>query len=393
VDQARYQAHQWGRAVSTGGPHAYAAYVPASLPQTLALDPETVQALSHADLAVGRLAGAGRLLPNPHLFLASYLTEEALASSRMEGTQASLSELFDAAALGEKPNDDVREVQNYVQALEHGLRRLPDLPLSKRLLCEMHAILLDGVRGREKTPGEFRRSQNWIGSPDNRPETALFVPPTVEHMWSALDDWERYIHQMTPALPTLVRAALLHYQFETIHPFLDGNGRLGRLFIVLYLVEQEILPAPLLPLSAQLERTKDLYIDHLQGVRERGDVQGWLRYFLGAVAAQATRSVDRAEKLTDLRERYRSCLHGRRSRAGEVVDLLFGNPVLTTRYVVTHLGVTPQGATHLLRQLAELKLLREASEGRRGVRARWYADEIMDVLREPSEPAASYWAG
>jgi len=350
---------------------------------TLPLDLETVQALSDADRAVGRLAGAGRLLPNPHLFLASYLTEEALASSRMEGTQASLSELFDAAALGEKPNDDVREVQNYVQALEHGLRRLPDLPLSKRLLCEMHAILLDGVRGREKTPGEFRRSQNWIGSLDNRPETALFVPPTVDHMWSALDDWERYVHQARPALPVLVRAALLHYQFETIHPFLDGNGRLGRLFVVLYLVEQEILPAPLLPLSAQLEREKELYIDHLQGVRERGDVQGWLRFFLGAIAAQASRSVDRAEKLTDLRERYRSRLRGSRSRAGEVVDLLFGNPILTTRYVVAHLGVTPQGATHLLRQLTELKLLRQASDGRRGVRVRWHADEIMDVLREP----------
>ncbi|WP_322759178.1 Fic family protein [Frankia sp. Cr2] len=354
--------------------------MPAPLPHTIPLDLPTVGQLSLAERAVGRLAGAGRLLPNPHLFLASYLTEEALASSRMEGTQASLTELFDAAALGETPSIDVREVQNYVHALEHGLARLPDLPVSKRLLCEMHRLLLVGVRGQEKTPGEFRRSQNWIGSPDNRPETALFVPPTVENMWPALDDWEKYVHEARPELPLLVRTALLHYQFETIHPFLDGNGRLGRLFIVLYLVEQGLLPAPLLPLSAQLERTKSLYIEHLQGVRERGDVQGWLRFFLSAVADQANRSVERAERMTDLRERYRSKLRGNRSRAGEVVDLLFGNPVLTTRFVVSHLGVTSQGASHLLRQLTELGVLREDGDGRRGVRARWYADEVLEVL-------------
>ncbi len=380
MDPARYKATGWGRAVSTGGRHGYVAYMPAPLPHTIPLDLPTVGQLSLAERAVGRLAGAGRLLPNPHLFLASYLTEEALASSRMEGTQASLTELFDAAALGETPSIDVREVQNYVHALEHGLARLPDLPVSKRLLCEMHRLLLVGVRGQEKTPGEFRRSQNWIGSPDNRPETALFVPPTVENMWPALDDWEKYVHEARPELPLLVRTALLHYQFETIHPFLDGNGRLGRLFIVLYLVEQGLLPAPLLPLSAQLERTKSLYIEHLQGVRERGDVQGWLRFFLSAVADQANRSVERAERMTDLRERYRSKLRGNRSRAGEVVDLLFGNPVLTTRFVVSHLGVTSQGASHLLRQLTELGVLREDGDGRRGVRARWYADEVLEVL-------------
>jgi Fic family protein len=292
----------------------------------------------------------------------------------MEGTQTSLTELFDAAALGVAPTVDVREVQNYVHALEHGLARLSALPVSKRLLCEMHKILLTGVRGQEKTPGEFRRSQNWIGSPDNRPETALFVPPTVENMWPALDDWEKSVHDPKPELPLLIRTALLHYQFETIHPFLDGNGRLGRLFVVLYLVEQEILPAPLLPLSAALERTKTQYIDLLQGVRERGDILSWLRFFLGAVADQATRSVERAEKMTDLRERYRAELRGNRSRAAEVIDLIFGNPILTTRYVASHLSLSSQGAANLLRQLTELKILREDSEGRRGVRGRWFAD-------------------
>ncbi len=355
---------------------------PTNLPREVPLDLATVGSLSNADRAVGRLAGAGRLLPNPHLFLASYLAEEALASSRMEGTQASLSDVFDAAAVGGETTDlDVREVQNYVNALEHGLGRLRDLPISKRLLCEMHAILLKGVCGQEKTPGEFRRSQNWIGSPDNRPETALFVPPTIEAMWPALDSWERYVHQADPVLPLLIRAALLHYQFETIHPFLDGNGRLGRLFIVLFLVEQDLLPAPLLPLSAQLERSKDVYVQHLQGVREHGDLQGWLRFFLDAVATQATRSVERAERLTDLRERCRATLRGRRSRAAEIVDLAFGNPVLTTGFVGSHLNVSPQGALHLLRQLTDLGILRESGESR-GLRGRWWADEILDVLNE-----------
>jgi Fic family protein len=377
MDAARYTAPEWGRAVSTGGSYSYVAYIPTSLPQSLPLELPTVAALSTADLALGRLAGAGRLLPNPHLFVTPSLVQEALSSSRMEGTQASLSEVFDATAAGTASRGDVREVQNYVRALEHGLDRLEVLPISKRLLCEMHEILLSGVRGEEKTPGEFRRSQNWIGGANVA--TALFVPPTADNMWPALDDWERYVHQEQPELPVLVRSALLHYQFETIHPFLDGNGRLGRLFLVLYLIEQGVLTAPLLPLSAELERDKQGYIDALQGVREKGDIQTWLRFFLNAVARQATASVERADRLTDLRESCRDKLRGTRSRAAEVVDLMFGNPVLTVQYVATALGITSQGAAGLLRVLTERDILREASAGR-GVRARWYADEVLDAI-------------
>ena len=377
MDAARYQAPDWGRAVSTGGAYAYVAYVPAVLPMSLALDLSTVAALSTADLALGRLAGAGRRLLNPHLFVMPALVQEALSSSRMEGTQASLSEVFDATTAGTATRGDVREVQNYVRALEHGLGRLDSLPISKHLLCEMHALLLDGVRGEEKTPGEFRRSQNWIGGPTV--SDALFVPPTAQNMWPALEDWERYVHQETPVLPVLIRAALLHYQFETIHPFLDGNGRLGRLFLVLYLVEQGVLPAPLLPLSAELERDKAGYIDALQGIREKGDVQAWLRFFLTAVARQATTSVERAERLTDLRESYRERLRGNRSRAAEVVDLMFANPVLTVQYVAGALGTTTQGAAGLLRLLTNRDIVREESAGR-GVRARWFADEVLNAI-------------
>jgi Fic family protein len=201
---------------------------------------------------LGRLAGAGRLLPDPHLLMNAYITREAVASSRIEGTQASVTEIFDADVSGVSRRSDIQEVRNYIAALRHGLQRLEeDFPLSLRIIKEMHRILLTNVRGQDKTPGEFRRSQNWISSPDNRPDTARFVPPTLDNMWTALDNWEKYLHDDSPELPLLIRSALLHYQFETIHPFLDGNGRLGRLFIVLFLVQQHRLSirSPAIPLE------------------------------------------------------------------------------------------------------------------------------------------------
>jgi Fic family protein len=379
MDPARFVAPRWGRVVSTGGRSGYQAFVPAPLPRSLDLDMPTVRILSEADAALGRLAGAGRVLPNPHLLITPYRLQEALASSRIEGTQATLSEVFDAEASGETRNADVREVQNYVAALEHGLRRLPDFPLSTRLIREMHDILLDGVRGQEKTPGQFRTSQNWIGSPDNRPATAVFVPPTVENMRPALDDWERFVHDPAPELPLLIRIALLHYQFETIHPFLDGNGRIGRLLVILYLVERDALPAPLLPVSTYLESRRSEYYERLQAVRERGEVGPWLRFFLGAVATVARDAVTRTERLVDLRERYRDRLRGIRSRAYEVVDLMFTNPVLTVPLVAGRLGMTQQGAVNPVRQLVALGILRERSGGR-GVLARYYADDVLAAL-------------
>jgi Fic family protein len=252
-------------------------------------------------------------------------------------------------------------------------------PISLRLIKEMHAILLRDVRGQERTPGEFRHSQNWISSPDNRPDTARFVPPPVDDMWQALDDWEKYLHDDLPRLPLLVRCALLHYQFETIHPFLDGNGRLGRLFIVLYLMNQGRLPAPLLYLSAYFDNRKTDYYDCLQYVRERGEVSEWLRFFMDGVAVQAADAVDRAEQLSDLREDYRSRLRGNWGRAPEVVDLLFATPILTVRYVQERLGLSQPGATNILRRLAGQGILRETGAGP-GVRHRWFSDEILGVL-------------
>jgi Fic family protein len=335
--------------------------------------------LSEADAALGRLAGAGRLLPDPHLLVNAYITREAVASSRIEGTQASVTEVFDAAVSGKSSRADVQEVRNYIRALEHGLTRLVDFPISLRLIREMHEILLTGVRGQERTPGEFRQTQNWISSPDNQPKTARFVPPTVANMWAALNDWEKYLHDADPKLPLLVRCALMHYQFETIHPFLDGNGRIGRLFIILYLVNLGRLPTPLLYISSYFDQRKDEYYDRLQFVRERGEIEEWLNFFLTGIAGQATDAVTHADELADLRERYRISLQGSRSRAIEVVDLLFANPIMTVRAVQTRLEMSQPGATNLLRTLTSTGIVREIGEGP-GTRHRWIADDILRVL-------------
>ncbi len=336
--------------------------------------------LSEADAALGRLAGAGRLLLDPHLLVNAYITREAVASSRIEGTQASVTEVFDAAVTGKSARADVQEVRNYIMALRHGLERLQHgFPISLRLVKEMHEILLAGVRGQERTPGDFRQTQNWISSPDNQPKTARFVPPTVENMWRALDDWEKYLHDADPRLPLLIRCALLHYQFETIHPFLDGNGRIGRLFIIIYLVDRGRLPTPLLYVSSYFDQHKEEYYDRLQFVRERGEINEWLDFFLVGIAGQAADAVSRAESLADLREKYRLILQGSRSRAIEVADLLFANPIMTVRAVQNQLGVSQPGATNLLRALTAEGIVREVGEGP-GTRHRWFADEILRVL-------------
>jgi Fic family protein len=367
--------------VSTLGPASYKAFMPATLPKQISLTTEIIMKLSDADAALGRLAGSGRLLPNPHLLVNAYITREAVSSSRIEGTQASVTEVFDAVVTGEAKRDDIREVRNYIAALEHGVRRIQqdDFPISLRLINEMHGLLLRGVRGQDKTPGEFRRTQNWIESPDNRPATARFVPPPIDEMWKALDDWEKYLHDEEPQLPLLIRCALLHYQFETIHPFLDGNGRLGRLFIALYLMDRGRLPAPLLYLSGYFDRRRSDYYDRLQYVRERGEINEWLLFFLDGVAVQAADAVERAEQLSDLREKYRAQLRSTSARTVEAVDLLFATPILTVRYVQDQLGFSQPGANNLLRRLATHGIVQEVGIGT-GVRHRWYSNEILKVL-------------
>lgn len=383
MDATRFVAGSFGEAFKTIGPAGYIAYRPAPVPRRLDLPDETIVSLSEADRALGRLAGTGRLLPNPHLLLRPYVTREALASSRIEGTQASLSDVFDAQAR-KSPEGPLREVTNYIDALDYGLTRLATLPVSRRLLCEVHEILLTGVRGQERRPGEVRRSQNWIGSPDNRPDTALFVPPPVDDMEPALDDLERFLHESTP-LPPLIAVALAHYQFETIHPFLDGNGRLGRLLIVFLMVERSLLPQPLLYLSSFFEAHRGDYYDRLQAVRERGEIQQWLRFFLTGVCEQANDAVTRAEQLVDLREQMRRRLAGDRSRATEVVDMIFENPVLTTTRIAEALDVTLQSALNHLRRLESEQVVTEVA-GVPGRSKRWVAADVLRVLGADDEP-------
>lgn len=357
---------------------------PEPIPRELTLEPSTVLALSEADAALGHLQGLGRLVPDPQLLVRPYVTREALASTRIEGTRASLAEVFQADAVDGRssPDEDVAEVEAYIAATYRGLELIDTLPLTQRLVLDVHRVLLTGVRGEERLPGELRRSPVWVGSPTDRPDTAVFVPPVPECLGDLLADWERFVNEPS-RLPVLVRCALAHYQFETIHPFLDGNGRIGRLLIGLQLHQERRLTTPLLYLSAYLEARRQEYFDCLQAVRERGEIQRWLQFFLTAVRRQAEDAVDRAGRLVQLRERYLSDSARSRSRIGEVVGLLFANPFVTTRRVERALGVTNQGALNLVRKAEALGWLTGLPAQGRGGRRSWVAKEIFDVLDAP----------
>lgn len=324
-----------------------------------------MRALSAADRAVGALAGEGRRLPNPHLLIRPFLRREAVLSSRIEGTQATLGEILaaEAGAHVERSPADLREVANYVTALEYGVERLRELPLSLRLLRELHEHLMEGVRGGHATPGEFRRSQNWIGPPGSTPETATFVPPPPLEMMEALDALERFFHDTT--LPPLAQAALLHYQFEAIHPFLYGNGRIGRLLITLFLIEREILSSPLLYLSAFFEQNRAGYYSHLRTVSEHSAWPEWISYFLQGVQTQAEDALRRAASINALLDRWRAQLTGGSGNVLSLVDLLAENPFWTIRGVAERLGVAYTTAMRAVQRLEGLGVLSPVGEGRR----------------------------
>ncbi|HET7485910.1 MAG TPA: Fic family protein [Solirubrobacterales bacterium] len=379
VELETHAPTSFGEARLTSGRHGYVAYFPATIPRALDLPASTVRLLGEAEGALGRLAGVGRLLPNPDLLIRPYLLREALSSTRIEGTQASMVEVFEADAAGEAPNADVEEVVNYVAAMRWGLERLDELPLSTRLLCEMHRRLMAGVRGRELAPGELRTSQNWIGAPGSTIETAQFVPPPPAELSALLADWERFAHEQ-PELPLLVQNALLHSQFETIHPFLDGNGRLGRLLLVFFLIARGRLTVPLLYLSAYLERQRQDYYDALQAIRESGDPTPWIDLFLTAVETQADDAVQRAQRIVALRESYlQEAATMGTPNALTLVDLICENPVLTTRSIEDRLDVSRPTALRLLRRMEEQGVLTETDSGARGQR-RYVARAMMEAV-------------
>jgi Fic family protein len=354
-----------------------------AFPPTLEWQPALVAALSAADQAVGRLAGEGRQLPNPHLLIRPFLRREAVLSSRIEGTQATLGELLAAeagAAAGRSPAD-LREVANYVAALEAGVDRLRELPLSLRLVRELHARLMEGMRGGDAHPGEFRRVQNWVGPPGCSIAQATFIPPPPNEIPPLLGAWEAFLHDRT--LPPLVQIALAHHQFETIHPFLDGNGRVGRLLITLFLVERDILPSPLLYLSAFFEATRPEYYRRLQAVRNEGDWQGWLHYFLDGVARQAEDAVQRAERINKLLAGWRSLAAASTSRAVPgLVDLLAENPYWTVKRAAERLDVAYTTAQRAIERLIEAGVMQQIGDARRD--RLFCATEILAILEEPT---------
>jgi Fic family protein len=368
-------------------PTGYVAFHPASFPPAdLQLSPALIGSLSRADQALARLDGAASVIPDVNLFITMYIRDEATRSSQIEGTQATLADVVEAevALLDEERRDAVAEIQNYIAALDLGLRRLADLPVSLRLLREIHAELMSGVRGgtADRTPGAFRRTQNWIGG--SSPSNTRFVPPPVEQMQAALHEWELSVHA-DDDLPVLVKIGLLHAQFETIHPFIDGNGRVGRLLITFLLTEWGVLRHPLLYLSGFLRRHVDEYYRRLQSVRDDGNWEGWLVFFLDGVTDTATEAAATVRAILDLRERDRqriADLGQRAANAYRLHDHLFSVPLTTAADAQEALEVSQPTANRLLRDLGHVGILTEVTGRPRN--QRWLYTDYLALFR-PSE--------
>ncbi len=381
MNPASFKSPAAGKVVKTAT--GYHAFIPATLPPILEFDARFTVALSRADAALSELSGLGRVLSNPHLLISPLLRREAVLSSRIEGTRASLSDLFaDEAEENNTSSDaDIRKVSNYVTALEYGIERAKTLPISLRLVTELHGLLMQGVRGEHSTPGGFRRSQNWIGAAGSNPSTAAYVPPPVENLMELLGNWEVFLHDRE-ALPDLVGCALMHQQFEAIHPFLDGNGRVGRLLITLFLIERERLSQPLLYLSSFIEARRQEYYDLLQRVRTDGDWLTWIRWFLKGVELTARDAAHRAGRLLDLREQYRQQLSGR-SSAIRLLDRLFINPYITISQAAGYLGTSQPTAAKAITEMQKQQIV--AEHGERRWRRLYLAQPILEVLEGPME--------
>jgi len=365
----------------------YSAFIPAPLPPKppVRMTDEILDALSLADRALGRLDGSTENLPNPDLFVFMYVRKEALLSSQIEGTQASLIDVleFEAQALEPGRPQDVAEVVNYVNAMNYGLERLKELPVSLRLIKEIHEKLLARVRGAERSPGEFRRSQNWIGPPGCTLATARYVPPPLDVMHDALDKLEKFLHDEKP-MPALLKVGLAHAQFETIHPFLDGNGRVGRLLITFLLCEKRILKRPLLYLSYYFKRNRTDYYDRLQAIRDKGDWEGWLKFFLQGVYEVAQEATATARKIVNLREEHRQLItehFGRGAgRALMVLEALYHRPIVSVAWVEDLTKLTYANANNVVKQLCDVGLLKESTGGKRNRQFRY--DPYLMLFRD-----------
>ncbi|MBN2026285.1 MAG: Fic family protein [Actinobacteria bacterium] len=357
-----------GRYVTQGtGKAQYKAFIPNPLPFQLNMDNNLQSLLSRADVALGRLDGITEILPDVDYFIFMYVRKEATLSSQVEGTKATFSDALKAEASikSAEIHDDVDEILNYIEAMNYGLQRLDTLPISLRLIREIHGILLSGVRGERKTPGEFRKSQNWVGGNDIR--TASFMPPPAGEIPALLSNLEKFIHDKSP-LPSLVKAGLLHSQFETIHPFLDGNGRIGRLLITFFLCQQGMLNKPLLYISEFFMENRDKYYEQLNSYHDKGYVEGWLRFFLDGVLITAERSIETARKVLALREqdvRKISEAGGSAQRALSLLDALYHTPLVRVKDIEGLVDIRNPNALALTNKMIKLGILKEITGQKR----------------------------
>jgi Fic family protein len=369
-------------------PKGYWAFIPASLPPKINWSPGLVSIAGEAERKLSELAWIGRNFPEPHIMVRSFIAQEAVMSSRIEGTRASLDDVYNYEA-GQlsflESNSDVREVHNYVVALDHGLSRLNDLPVSLRLIREIHQKLMTGVRGGIWTPGEFRRTQNWIGPAGSTLESATYVPPPPDEMLAALHQLENFIHADSD-MPPLVRVGIIHHQFEAIHPFLDGNGRVGRLLIALLLCQWDLLSQPLLYLSSYFEKHRSEYYQRLLAVSQRGEWDEWLSFFLTGIRDQSSEATQRVQALQSLREKYYLVFAEKRDglRLQKLVDFLIGHPIITIRQVEEGLKVKDYKiAQRYITKLQEAGILREVTGKSRNRVFR--ADEVLRIIEASLE--------
>ncbi|MBC8468993.1 MAG: Fic family protein [Planctomycetes bacterium] len=360
----------------------YEAFVPDPLPPEIAWTDRLIRSLSDADRLVGQLSGEGKQLPNPHLLIRPFIKREAVLSSRIEGTQATLGELLanEAGAIVNRSPDDLREVGNYVTALDYGIKRLKTLPLSLRLIREVHGKLMEGVQGNHATPGEFRKTQNWIGLAGCTLQNATYVPPSPDLLMDCLGTWEQFLH--VQKIPPLVQAGLLHYQFEAIHPFLDGNGRVGRLLIILFLIERKVLTAPFLYISAFFEATRSEYYNLLLVVSRESSWNQWLEYFLNGIARMSEDVLSRAERINLLLQSWKERIAGQKPKIlYDVIDLLAENPFWSTKKISERLQVAFTTAQRAINVLVEKEVLSQVDNAQRG--RVFCANAIMKILDEP----------
>jgi len=386
MDSKDFQASTAGVPIKTDS--GYWAFLPAPLPPVIDWSPRLISTLSEADRALARLDEIGKNFLNAHILAKPFVRREAVLSSRIEGTRASLLDLYNFEATQFSflpPGSDVREVHNYVRALDYGLERLPNLPVSQRLIREIHKLLMEDVRGEHWTPGEFRRSQNWIGPPGSTINSATYVPPPVEEMYTTLNQLEIFIHSPSD-LPVLIRIGLIHYQFEAIHPFLDGNGRVGRLLIILLLCEWGLLSQPILYPSEYFDIHRPEYYQRLLFVSQRGDWEGWLQFFLTGLYDGAADASQHVQRLQSLRLRYKNMISNERTadQLMMVIDYLFGQPVTSIRQIQAGVNLSDhKTAKRYIDKLTGYGIVREIT-GR--VRNKVYkAEEILRAIESSSD--------